>query len=829
MRITPPGEDGAPGRGGNGAGRRKPSGEDGVNFPKAGASSPDEIENAAQRATGAGYDVDDNESDEDSFNEKPTNAQFLAMVSEADSQASFYAQQVNRRSWERVYKAFHQEHFSGSKYTTDDYKNRSRLFIPKTRSAVRKDLASVAASLFGSIDAVNCMPGNEADKQQAASAAVVQELVNYRTDRSSGKASIPWFHVAMGARQTSLLTGFCISKQSWKLELKRQGSEKFKDDPDDPDEEEKERDVWVPYIDRPDVQLIPPENCIIDPSADWTNPAQDAAYVLIKWPMRIDEIRRKQKDPRKPWKALPESVLKNAGEGAKMEAAAIRRAREQGIDRFDESQTGDHFDIIWVWETFIRTAGEDWCFLSVGDQHMLTNPAPVSEVYPEQFGERPLSFGYGAFEAFRIFPMSPAESWQMLQQETNDLRNLALDAIKQNVMPVTKVVRGRNVDLDQLKRRGQGTAIMVTAATDVTWEKVPDVSQSVAEMSQTLNVEFDDLAGQQNYGSVQDNNQLGKTLGGLKLAAGSANSVQEFDIRIWIETWCEHCLSQVVRLEQYYESDPVVLGLCGDRAQLMEKYGVSQINNELLENSVTIRVNIGLGAGDPQQRLAKFQSAVNVALPLLEKSTEFQNGSMTMDAEAVMQEVFGAAGYRDGGKRFIKQGPPNPSNPIGPAQIAKLQSETEKNKAMAKAGIITALAQAAKVGLGQKELEDAYVDAQFAREQAHRDQVGRALDLGHKHGHAMRQAMQPPVDPNDPNAAIGLAPGGAPGGGAPSPGGPPSGGGGIVPGPNEAGAGAQPLSPADVAKHSVPAGDAGQQQLADAADQQSNLEKALKH
>ena len=302
----------------------------------------------------------------------------------------------------------------------------------------------------------------------------------------------------MGARQTSLITGICLSKQYWKLELKRTGTEEFEDD----DGDTKMRDVWEPYVDRPECELFPPENYVIDPAADWTNPAQDAAYVILKFPMRIDEIRRRQRDPRNPWKALDENILKSSGEGAQMEAEAIRRARESGLDRFDRSQTTRHFDVIWVWETFIRTAGEDWCFISIGDKHMLTDPKPVDEVYPEQFGERPLALGYGSLEAFRIFPMSNVESWQMLQQEANDIRNLSLDSLKQNIMPVSKVVRGKNVDLDQLKRRGQGTSIMVTSKDDVTWEKAPSIDSAVQMMSQKLDIEFDDLSGQQNLSLI---------------------------------------------------------------------------------------------------------------------------------------------------------------------------------------------------------------------------------------------------------------------------------------------------------------------------------------
>ncbi len=125
-------------------------------------------------------------------------------------------------------------------------------------------------------------------------------------------------------------------------------------------------------------------------------------------------------------------------------------------------------------------------------------------------------------------------------------------------------------------------------------------------------------------------------------------------------------LSQIVRLIQYYESDPIVLGLCGQKAKLMQKYGISEITDQLLENEVTIRVNVGLGAGDPQQRLAKFQSAVQVAMPLLQLDQKFQTGEKKINSEAVMEEVFGAAGYRDGGKRFIIEGPPN-QNPMAGA------------------------------------------------------------------------------------------------------------------------------------------------------------------
>ncbi len=756
--------------------RTDPVGEDTVTDSRTRAASAADgdlySQAQAQLTDGAEQAREDSEGFDGDFNEQPSNTEFLAMVREAETQATTYMNQINRRSWTQGYRAFNNKHFANSKYNSEDFSNRSKLFVPATRKAVRKDMAAVAASLFGSIDSVTVMPGNEADNDQRASAAVAQELVNYRTDRASNKASMPWFHIAMGSRMTATITGFCISKQSWKLELRRTKTESVEDEETG---EKRERDVWEPDIDRPDCELFPPENYVIDPAANWTNPAQDAAYVFLKFPMRIDEIRRKQRDPRRPWKALSESLLRGSGGGqSRFDMEAIRRARENGIDRLnDVEQNNKQFDIIWVYECFIRAAGEDWTFLSVGDKQLLTDPAPVREVYPEQFGERPLVMGYGSLEPFRIFPMSPVESWQPVQQEINDIRNLTLDAIKQNVTPVTKVVRGRQIDLEQLKRRSQGSSIMVTKPDDVTWEKTPDISNAVITMKQFLDVDFDDLAGQANYGTVQNNNALGKTLGGLQLAAGAANAVQEFDIRVWIETWCEPVLAQIVRLEQYYESDPTVLGLCGERAKLFQKFGINQISDDLLEREVTLRVNIGLGAGDPQQRLGKFASALSIVTPICQTSPDFMTGKKKVNIDAVFDEVFGGAGYRDGGKRFIQDGEPQ-QNPMQQPQLDALAAKTEKDKATAKASIITALANAAKVGLGQKELEDAWVDAQFQRHLAHVDQVGRAHDQGHQHGMTLRERQM---------AAMGLGPdgtplqppGGAPGGDQGGPASPPEG------------------------------------------------------
>lgn len=782
LRTTPPGEDDTKGTRARAVpffGAGGPPGEDGTT-----GEGPNR--NAYQEAAAAGLPQGTGDAGlPGDSTAKAEGINFLHLVAEAEEQALLYTNQANRRAWSDALRAFHNEHYSGSKYNKPDWRNRSKIFVPKTRSAVRKDMAAVSASLFNSMDAVNCSAGNEGDPRQRAAAAVMQALINYRTDRTSGKASLPWFLIANGARNDALLTGVCISKQYWKLDLKKRMETRAS-----ADGRQFQAEVWSPETDRPDVHLFPPENYIIDSAAEWTNPAQSAAFVILKYPMRINEIRLKQQSPIEAvrWKNVSEDVLRTSLESAKYDMAAIRRARESGLDRLDETQTGYEFQVIWVYECFIRTAGEDWHFWSVGNKHYLTDPKPVEQVYPEQGGERPLALGYGSLESHRIFPMSPVESWKQLQLEINDLRNLALDATKQNVMPVTKVVRGRQIDMDQVKRRSHGTAIVVTNKDDVTWEQTPQLSTAIPTLNRDLSLELDDLAGQFNGASAQDNNALSRTLGGLKLVAGSANAVQEFDIRVWLITWAEPVLAQLVKLEQYYESDPVVLGLCGERAQLFQKHGVSQIDNDLLEEEITIRVSIGLGAGDPQARLAKFQAATSIVAPLLASSPEFQSGKKQMDADAVITEVFGAAGYQDGGKRFFKDGDPRP-NPLGDLPAQKLQSEIDKNKAMSKSSVMTALAALAKVDLGDRELEamnanqlmDHFMRAtDMGHQHAHgiHDKVLSAIDHGHRHGLALashrhqvgQDLAQRAIEAASPAADEGAAPeAGGNGGAAPSP------------------------------------------------------------
>lgn len=617
---------------------------------------------------------------------------FLRLVREAETQGGRFLQDQVRKSWDRSYRAFRNQHFGESKYLSTEYRSRSKLFRPKTRAAVRKANAGAATALFSTMDTVSCSPGNESDPIQRASASLVQEILNYRTDRTSGKASFPWFRIAIGAHQDAQIMSVCLSKQYWKLELESEEVEEplvdeatgmpILDETGEPITQVVT--IHKPSVDRPDCLLIPLENLIIDPAASWLDPVQTAAYFIVKYPMRIDEIRAKQKDPRNPWKEVPEALLRTSQNDRAMAAKGTRSAREGGFDRFDAQATGSgEFEVIWVYEAFFRIAGQDVCFYSAGDRAYLTDPRPVKEVYPALGGERPYVLGVGSLESHRLFPMSPVESWQPLQQEINDLANMRLDQVKQSIFPITFVKRGKKIDLGLLQRRGPGTIIPRDSEEDVTFDQTPPVNSTAYAEMERLNVDFDDQAGQFNSGSVQTNRSLNQTVGGLNLISSSANAVQEFDLRTWVETWVEPVLGQIVKLIQHYESDEVVLGIAGDRAELLQKFGIDHITDDLLEQQVTIRVDVGLGASNPQTRLTNLANALQIIQPLWANHPQVQSGELMPDIEELTSEVFSLAGNRDGGRRFIKKGEPKGPPPQQQALVEKIKSEAMRNMSQA--------------------------------------------------------------------------------------------------------------------------------------------------
>ena len=73
---------------------------------------------------------------------------WLALARTAYDNSTSYLDRNYRGQWERSVSNFQSKHPAGSKYNTDGYKARSRLFRPKTRITIRKNEGAFAAAMF---------------------------------------------------------------------------------------------------------------------------------------------------------------------------------------------------------------------------------------------------------------------------------------------------------------------------------------------------------------------------------------------------------------------------------------------------------------------------------------------------------------------------------------------------------------------------------------------------------------------------------------------------------------------------------------------------------
>jgi DNA-binding protein YbaB len=548
-----------------------------------------------------------------------------------------------RKHIERNIALFQSKHPTGSKYNSAAFKSRSRLFRPKTKSVVRKNEAAASAAFFANVDVVTVEAENDGDPMQAASAALMNEILNYRLTKT-----IPWYMVLIGAVQEAQVIGIVGSYQYWKYKEKatkvRQiildglGNEIASEVVDGPP------DV---IEDKPCIELMPVENYRFDPAADWTDVVGSSPYFIRMVPMYVDDVRQRmaEEDPntgQKKWKKLEDGEIRTA----MVEYDTIRQAREAPKqDPKGENQAPmKEFEIVWCHENFVRLAGEEKVYWTLGTQHMLTDPVPLKEAYFH--GIRPFTIGCAVIEAHKAIPESLVAIGSELQKEVNETVNQRRDNVSLVLNKRYKTRRNAQVDTEALLRNVPGGVILMNdPEKDVIEMITPDVTNSAYQEQDRLNVDFDELTGNFSQGSVQTNRKLNETVGGMQMMGSSANQMTEYLLRTIVETWVEKTLQQLVQLEQAYETDEVILGLAGDKAELMQKYGVDQITDSLLNKSLTVRVNIGMGATDPQQKLGKFLGALKAYGEAMQ---------MIPDAnpEAIRNEVFGLAGYKNGNRFF---------------------------------------------------------------------------------------------------------------------------------------------------------------------------------
>ena len=541
----------------------------------------------------------------------------LQMARDAYTGSTSFFDANIRPQIERDLRQFQSRHAPNSKYNSDAYKTRSRIYRPKTRSVIRKNEAIAAEAFFSTADVVDVRAQDERDEVQQASAEIMKALLQYRLTKS-----IHWFQTCMGAYQDAQVMGTVVSYQAWEYDQRR-------------------------GKDRPIIQLLPVENFRFDPNSNWTDPVNTSPYLIWLIPMYVKDVKAKMvaTGKQQPWRKISDQDLKTGIRNYD----TTRLTREENRTDGTEQVTGiNDYSIVWVHKNIVDVDGMDMVYHTIGTDHLLSDPVPLDRVYAT--GQRPFVIGSCILEAHKLWPGGVPRITRDMQAEVNEIANLRIDNVKFVLNKRYFVARNRQVDIRSLTRNVPGSVtLMQDPRADVEILSTPDVTGSSYQEQDRLNMDFDDVAGNFSTSSVASNRKLNETVGGMELLSSDASQVSAYQLKTFVETWVEPVLRQLVALEQHYETDEIVLAIAGAQSEMFQRMGLDAVTDELLMQELTLSVSVGMGATSPTQKVNTLLTGVNGVKTALADGVLEKYG---IDPSEVIKEVFGALGHKDGGKFF---------------------------------------------------------------------------------------------------------------------------------------------------------------------------------
>lgn len=566
------------------------------------------------------------------------NAKAQELARDAYTASTSYFDSSIRRQVEAAIRQFRGDHPLGSKYRSEAYATRSKLFRPKTRAMVTRAEATAAEAFFSTEDVVSLLPYDEDNVEQRVSAEINKALLQYRLTGKHPKECIPWYLTVIGAYQDAWVNGVVCSRQFWEHDPKRK-------------------------IDRPFCELLPIENVRFDPNAKWVDVVNTSPYFIELVPMYVKDVRARVVEGK--WLEVSDAQMLGASTQAHFDSTRQTRSGPDRVDAAQASQPITEYTLVWVHRNTVEWNGTDYHYYTLGSDTMLSKQA--DDITVEYWhGRRPYVVGFSAIEAHRVYPASPTTQTRDLQTEVNDVANLRLDNVKFILNKRYFVKRNSQVDLRSLTRNSVGSAtLMKDPEKDVKVVDYTDVTSSSFNEQDRLNVEFDEVSGSFSTGSVQSNRKLNETVGGMNLLAGDSNQVSQYRLRTFVETWAEPVVAQLVELEQRYETDDVIMAIAGARSPLYQKHGQGALLDTYLNKRLNVSVNIGFGPTNPTFQLERFMAALRQFVEILKERVLHDAG---IDIEEVKKEIFGKLGYRDGRRFFIET-----DNP----EVAALQQQIQ--------------------------------------------------------------------------------------------------------------------------------------------------------
>jgi hypothetical protein len=567
------------------------------------------------------------------------NEEWLLLSRQAYDSSTSYIDSNLRAQWEDNISMYKSKHPAGSKYHSDLYKKKSRIFRPKTRTSGIHFDSDLSRAFFSTAEHVRLLPENMQDEYAVAGASVGTDLLSHHLDKN-----IPWFKLVVGAGQEAWKMGDVFSHQGWAYEVNSAGKV---------------------TKDQPEVTLIPSENIRIDESADWTDPINSSPYAIWVDYMYVCDIlaRVKLGDEGKQvgWLPVTEGEIL-AARDFKWNSTQSKRD-PNNVDTVQNVRALSSYDMVPVHKNFMREDGEKWVYYTLANQTMLSDPILLEEEYPQGM---PFVMGNLMVSPFTAYHEGQPEIGQPLQEEINYVANDRIDNVHLVLNKRYFAKRGRNVDFRSLLRNVAGSITMMDdPMEDVVVQQTPDITQSAYVEQDRLDGDFDELLGtfspllQQKAGQAS-----GGSVGGMGMAQAGSAGVTEYNLTCFRETWVEPVMRQLATLVLYFQSEDTINQVVRDTEAVELLQNLEMPVEEFLMG-LRVNVNVGISATSPQLRVEKMLYAFGALGKVAESPI-----ATRLDIDEVTTEIFGQLGYRDG-KRFFND---KEADPV----IADLKQQVEQ-------------------------------------------------------------------------------------------------------------------------------------------------------
>lgn len=604
-------------------------------------------------------------------------AEWLRIASTIYNDSTTYLDATIRPKWEVSIANANNIHPPGSRYNKEIYAKRSKHFRPKIQPTIRRHIAALAAALFTNNDCVFLEPEASGDKLAAASARMMQGILQHHLDNS-----LMWFLTSLGAYYDAMVYSVCISKQQW---------------------------LYDEYNDNPSIDLLKPENFRFDPNCDWRNPTGTSPYLIEIIPMYAgDVLDRIAKDQTWAEYTLPEIL--SAGAEHAYDTTRLAREGNRAIDP-TSVVTGNEFTTVYVHFNIYRRSGVDYAFYTLGINRLLTEPTPLKKMY--RHGRELYRVGFCTLEPHKAYPTSLVESMSPLQDEVNRVVNNRQDNVNLVLNKRYIIKRSGNVDISALVRNVSGGGIMVDDVNDVKVLETPDVTRSAYEEQDRLNAEIDDVGAVLTANTVQANRNMNETVGGMNLLASGASADQELQMELFIFSWVKPVLNTLLELCKQYETNDSLINKHAAPAGFDNFANADpEAKSEIMLLKSKLTVNVGMGNTNPEQKIKRLMLAINT-------TAQMPGAQTVVDWQEVITEVFSFAGYGDGSrfmisddkKQEMQNQPPQVDPKLQVAQHnAQAQQEMLQMKLQSEASIIAQREESERMLLQMKQQHAEYME-----------------------------------------------------------------------------------------------------------------------